>query len=267
MQAGATDHAPNFYVALGGSGSVGVQPTAALPGGRPTDDGYANDLFEMERSNWADLRLVKLGCPGETTMTMLEGGSHCHYRTGSQLSEALSFLHFHPSTVLMTVDLGFNDLIPCLVRQQVDEACVTREIVIVHEQLAQILKSLQAANVPGLRIIGVGHYDPYLADYLDGPAGRAFAMDSLGAISRLNDVLRSTYADAGIPMADVASVFDISDTAVTTQVGTQTVPEDVARTCTLTWMCTPAPLGPNPHPDDEGYRAISQAIGALVTTH
>jgi hypothetical protein len=68
-------------------------------------------------------------------------------------------------------------------------------------------------------------------------------------------------------MADVASVFDISDTAVTTQVGTQTVPEDVARTCTLTWMCTPAPLGPNPHPDDEGYRAISQAIGALVTTH
>ena len=46
----ATNHEPHFYLALGGSGSVGVQPTAAAPHGRPTDAGYANDLLVMERS-------------------------------------------------------------------------------------------------------------------------------------------------------------------------------------------------------------------------
>ena len=68
-------------------------------------------------------------------------------------------------------------------------------------------------------------------------------------------------------MADVAASFDTADSETTTLAGAGTVPEDVARVCALTWMCAPPPFGPNPHPNDAGYRAISQAISAVVPAH
>jgi hypothetical protein len=258
--AGAVTARSEYYLALGGSGSVGEQPTMLSPRGQRTDDGYANDLFDLERARWADLRLVKLGCPGETTMTMLDGGAHCHYDGGTQLADAVAFLHLHPSTVLVTLDLGFNDIRPCLIQQRVDQPCVTRAIDVVRDQMSQILTALHAAEPPGARLVGVGHYDPYLAAYLEGPAGRAFALQSLGVIARLNDALRSAYAAADVPMADVAASFATTDTKVATLAGVGTVPQDVARACAYTWMCAPTPLGPNQHPNDTGYRAISAAI-------
>lgn len=262
----AAYHDPNseFYVALGGSASVGWQPTAAKPGGQPTDTGYANDLAETERSNWVDLRLVQLGCPGETTTTMLDGGSHCPYRSGSQLAAATAFLRRHPSTVLLTVDLGFNDVVRCMKHQQVDQACVAQALEVVREQLPQILSSLRAAGGSSLQIVGVGHYDPYLADYRQGGAARAFSSESLTVITQLDDVMRSAYSAAGVPMADVASAFQTASTEPTELDGTGVVPRNVAEACALTWMCAAAPFGPNPHPNDPGYRAISDAISSLV---
>ena len=111
--ADATSHEPHFYLALGGSGSVGVQPTAAAPRGRPTDAGYTNDLLVMERSRWTDLRLIRLGCPGATTRTMLQGGGGYLYRTGSQLAAAVASIRRQPSTVLVTLDLGFDNVRRC----------------------------------------------------------------------------------------------------------------------------------------------------------
>jgi lysophospholipase L1-like esterase len=218
----------------------------------------------MERTSSPDLRLVKLGCPGETTITMLAGGAHCHYRSGSELSAALAFLHRHPSTVLVTLDLGFNNVRACMAHHVVNQPCVSEALAVVKLQLTSILTQLRSAAPPGMRIIGVGHYDPYLGDYLKGAAGRTFASQSLDVITRLNDALRSTYAAAGVPMADVGAAFDSSDTDPTTLAGVGTVPEDVARTCALTWMCTPAPLGPNPHPNDAGYHAIAEAISQVI---
>jgi hypothetical protein len=263
----ATTHERHFYLALGGSGSVGVQPTAAAPHGRPTDAGYANDLLDLERSRWTNLRLIKLGCPGATTLTMLAGGGRCAYRSGSQLTAAVAYLRRQPSTVLVTLDLGFNNMRRCLNHQHVDEACVARAIGIVHRQLSEILTSLRAAGGPGLEIVGLDHYDPYLGDYLKGRVGRAFALRSLGVVTLLNDALRSDYGAAGVPMADVAASFDTADTEMTTLAKVGSVPEDVARVCALTWMCAPAPLGPNPHANDAGYRAISRAVAAVVPGH
>jgi hypothetical protein len=65
-------------------------------------------------------------------------------------------------------------------------------------------------------------------------------------------------------MADVGAAFDMTDTAPTSLPGTGLVPRNVARTCALTWRCTPEPLGPNQHPNDAGYRVISEAISAEV---
>ena len=35
-------------------------------------------------------------------------------------------------------------------------------------------------------------------------------------------------------------------------------------TSRVTWMCSAPPLGPNPHPNDAGYRTIVAAIAEAV---
>jgi len=265
--ASASDQVPTYYLALGGSGSVGFQPAPAHPEGERTDRGYANDLVVAERSRWSDLSLVQLGCPGATTETMLSGGGKCLYAEGSQLDAAVAFLHDHPSTVLLTLDLGFNDVQPCLRHETLDEDCATLAIERVRDQLPVILERLRAAGGPGLEIVGVGHYDPFLGYYVDGPDGPSFASASLGVIGRLNDTLRTAYVAAGVPMANVAAAFDVTGTEVTDAPGIGAVPRNVARACALTWVCAPSPLGPNRHPNDAGYRAIAEAIADVIAAH
>lgn len=262
--AGATD-APPYYLAVGGSGSVGFQPTPTSPHGQPTGSGYADDLAGRLVSRWPGLTLVRIGCPGATTATMIAGGGHCAYAAGSQLETALAFFHTHPSTVLVTVDLGFNDVVPCLRHFEVDADCVTSALATVSSQLPQILTALRQAAPAGAHFVGVGHYDPYLGFETRGPAADAFADASVGVIDRLNAVLRDAYADAGIPMADVSGAFKMHDATPVDVAGLGDVPTSVARVCALTWMCAGAPLGPNTHPNDAGYRIESNALAAALS--
>jgi hypothetical protein len=77
-------HAPLYYVSLGTSLSVGIQPDRSGQNQR-TDAGYADQLYTILAPGTPNLRLVKLGCPGETAATMLAGGL-CDYDHGSQLA-------------------------------------------------------------------------------------------------------------------------------------------------------------------------------------
>ena len=255
---------PPYLLALGGSASVGLQPTAAHPRGQPTNSGYAEDLVPLEQRRWPGLTVVHLGCPGATTNTMLDGGGHCHYPEGTQLSAAAAFLRDHPSTALVTVDLGFNDLVPCLRHEVLDATCVDVALTTVHDQLGQILQRLEAAAPSGAVVAGVGHYDPYLGDFVRGTGAQAFSAATLDVIGRLDEALRSDYRSAGMPMADVASAFDLTNHDPVRRPGLGAVPTDVARTCALTWMCGPPPLGHNPHPNDAGYRTIAGAIADAI---
>lgn len=253
-----------YYLDLGGSASVGFQPTAARPNGQPTDTGYANDLLTLERARWHDLQLVQFGCPGETTGTFTDGGDPCRPAGQTQLSQAVTFLHMHPDTVLVTVDLGFNDIERCLAFHIVDEACLTQRLDLIDQQLPPILAALRAAAAPSVRFVGVGHYDPYLGTYLHGGPAIAFSEDSLVAIERLDDTLHAIYAAAGVPMADVGRAFEMTQVEPVDLTGVGDVPQNVARTCALTWMCTSASLRARQHPDDAGYQVIAQAIAAAI---
>src|SRR5947199_2225506 len=62
-----------FYLALGDSLAQGVQPDASGASVR-TGHGYADQLYAALRRGQPGLRLVKLGCPSETTATMIHGG-------------------------------------------------------------------------------------------------------------------------------------------------------------------------------------------------
>ena len=208
---------------------------------------------------------MRIGCPGISTQGMIDGGAHCLYHDGTQLATALDFLHTHPSTVLVTVDLGFNDVVRCL--HHMDRRTAPASPTGWPPSSSSCPGSSRRYARPrptDTQILGLGHYDPYLGDALRGPGGQAFARASLGVIERLNDVMRAAYAKAGMPMADVGAAFDLDNTTPVAAAGLGTVPTNVARVCALTWMCTTSPFGPNLHPNDTGYRVIAGALAATL---
>ena len=83
------DHAPVYYLSLGDSLAAGVQPIGDPTDLYRTDEGYADQLYAIATSWYPNLELVKLGCPGETTGTMIDGGI-CAYDHGSQLDQAVA---------------------------------------------------------------------------------------------------------------------------------------------------------------------------------
>src|SRR5450759_564389 len=72
--------AATYYLSLGDSLSTGVQPTGPESWQFRTDEGYADQLAELARQRLPGLQVVKLGYPGESTTTMIDGslGEYTH---------------------------------------------------------------------------------------------------------------------------------------------------------------------------------------------
>jgi lysophospholipase L1-like esterase len=138
----AAEVAPPYYLALGDSFALGVQPTSQ--GDAETSEGYADDLHAYYRLRAPGLRLVKLGCARETTTTMISGAA-CSYPSGSQLAEAVDFLQTH-RVALVTLDIGANNILPCISLGGIDQNCVRNGInAALWVDLPQILVTLRAA--------------------------------------------------------------------------------------------------------------------------
>jgi lysophospholipase L1-like esterase len=265
-QAGAATPLTGFYLDLGASASVGYQPTDTAPHGERTTDGYANDIVTYEAQRGMILDLTELGCPDETTATMISGDDGCYHDDGSQLLDALAFLRAHASDAgIVTIDLGFNDLRHCVIFGSFSKSCVNTSMTEIDEQLPYILKVLQWAAGPGVSFVGVDHYNPYLAEAISGATGARIATSSEPVMKNLNIALSSMFAGAGIPMATVSASFDNQSHVRVDVVGLGTIPDNVAQICELTWMCAPKPFGPNVHPNDEGYLTIASAIESQLT--
>jgi lysophospholipase L1-like esterase len=251
--------ATSYYLSLGDSLAQGVQPNAAGVSVE-TDRGYADQLYAALRLGDPGLQLVKLGCPGETTGTMINGGI-CGYSQGSQLAAAVSFLQAHPGQVsLITIDIGANDLNPCVALTSLSavEACVETTLPTVVANLTQIMTQLRAAAGSNVRIIGMTYYVPELAEWLTGPAGQEYAELTEQLAVTFNGLLSNVYQQFGARIADVFSAFqsaDFTDQVTLPHIGT--VPRNVAIICQWTWECAPAPRGPNEHANVIGYRVIA----------
>jgi lysophospholipase L1-like esterase len=264
-----------YYLSLGDSLSVGDQPNAQGVT-LPTDQGYADQLYTALQRSDRDLRLVKLGCPGETSATLVDGGI-CGYAgdrrysltadSGTQLSAALAFLHAHRDRVpLITLDIGANDLNPCIALGSIPAiaACLPPVLSAVAQNLGTTVAALRAAD-PHAMIVGMTYYDPELAYWLTGSSGQAFAQGSIALASALNQVLSAVYQQARIPVADVASAFDTTDVTDTVNLpGIGTLPMDVALICQWTWECAAPPVGPNEHANATGYGVIAATFFATL---
>jgi lysophospholipase L1-like esterase len=262
-----------YYVSLGTSLSVGVQPNSS---GTllPTDDGYPEQLFDLIRADFEagapnrELRLRKFGCPGETLDDMINGGS-CPYVAGSQLDAAVDFLGDNAAKVLLlTIDIGGNDFrnADCIT-DAVDSRCVNDVSGQIATDLAVVLEALGNAAGPATTIVGMNYYNPYLASWLDGEDGQVLATSSSQAAVVFNDALASTYATAAIPMADVYTAFESDDFVNMVSSPNGTLPVNVANICTFTYMCDAPPVGPDIHATVAGYSLIADTLmGALPAT-
>ena len=167
----ASDHGRKvWYLALGDSLSVGVQPDAANVN-HPTAFGYADQLYQALKATTPNLELKKLGCAvTETTTDMLKGPSDCRsqYRLRVQLADAVAFLLTHRGSVkLVTIDIGANDLEICgNIETGIDPVCVQDAFSDVGANLPKILKALRLAAGPNVPIVGMNYYNPFLAAWL-----------------------------------------------------------------------------------------------------
>ena len=266
------DAETHYYLSLGTSLSVGVQPTSGgLP--LPTDDGYSNQLFSLVRPGFEasgpnlDMDLNKFGCPGETLDDMINGGS-CVYIAGSQLEAAVDFLNRNRGFVeLVTIDMGANDFRNAgCVTTTVDIDCVNAVSAQIATDLATVLTALRNAAGPDVTIVGMNYYNPYLSSWLTDAAGQTLAMESAQAAVILNDALLNTYTTAGMPMADVYSAFESDDfttmVASTLPAPNDQLPASVFNICEWTYNCDPDPVGPDVHANFAGSSLIAETIEA-----
>ena len=251
----------SYYLALGDSLSQGVQPNAAGTSVE-TAQGYPDLVYTSLQRDHSGLKLVRLGCPGETTSTMMHGGI-CHYQAGSQLAEAVSFLRAHRGHVrLVTIDIGANDPQDCGSQASffAAAACIGA-VPKAATNLTAILAALRAAAGSGVRIVGMSYYLPELAEWRHGMLGHVTAWASERVAVSFNDLLGNAYAKAGIAVANVFGAFDTADFGDQQNVpGVGTVPKNVALICEWTWECTAPPRGPNQHANPAGYQVIATAI-------
>ena len=244
------DHAVMYYLSLGDSLAAGQQPTGDW------SQGYADQLYQMAEARYPKLRHVKLGCAGgETTSTFIHGGI-CDYPHGSQLDEAVNFLHAHRKFVaFITIDIGWNDF-PC----QDGAFCIPDGLASIGSNLPVILDSLREAAGPDVPIVGATLYDVFLAYWFTDPAKAQLSVAVIAGTpgGGINDFVADIYATKNVPVADVEGAFNTTvPFSVTVPPG---IPLSVATICGYTWVCTPPPLGPDNHATTAGYHAMALAF-------
>lgn len=222
-----------------------------------------NNSYPYLMGSYYGLQVVDMAVSGETTTSMLDGG---------QMSRAVSFLEQHANaTVLITIDIGGNDLLPCVSGTSADLSCIQQAESTMVQNLDTILSKLRQAAGPKVPIVGMNYYDPFLGDWLAGGATQEEAELSVQLVTSLNNLLAGAYQQAGAPVADVASAFDTTDLTdlVSSQWGQ--IPLAVDKACTL--LDIGCQLGQTESfgddPNDAGEAVIAQAfekaIGSTIT--
>jgi hypothetical protein len=104
-------------------------------------------------------------------------------------------------------------------------------------------------------------YNPFLAAWLMGPDGQAYAQFSATSLlGPVNALLTGIYLASGADVADIEAAFSSNDFTTLVDIGFGLIPLNVANICMWTWVCAPAPLGPDNHANAAGYGVIARAF-------
>ncbi|HEY6406711.1 MAG TPA: hypothetical protein VIY29_04495, partial [Ktedonobacteraceae bacterium] len=220
--------------ALGDSLAFGLQPNGDF------SHGYVDDIFNDLKSDGVQ-DFLNLGCPGESSVTMINGG--CPFGPPlpyTQLGAALLYLQAHAGQVsLVTLDIGANDL---LKDSDISNCTIlpafTTDLATLDTNLSQvILPPLHAALMVNGHLTGklvmMNYYDPF----------QNICPNLVKYTRLLNQHLATDVQGFG----NIVNVFQ--------SFGGSGTPNP--HICKLTWMCAAPPLGPNIHATTRGYQVIA----------
>jgi lysophospholipase L1-like esterase len=251
----------HYYLALGDSLSVGHQPSG------DTNQGYADDLFTTLHGRDHSLVLKKLGCSGETTGSMINGGvcadgATRYPVTGTQLGDALAFIAANkPNIKYLTLDIGANDVDGCTPGGSINVACLLAGTNTIAQNLNTILAALKSADGGLPKSVGMAYYDPFLQFWLGGTQGQLVATASVSLLAGINLVESTEYTAYGFAVADAFTAFKtLNFTPFVNTPPYGKIPVNVATICNWTWMCSVQ----NIHPNATGYQKIAGAFLARL---
>jgi lysophospholipase L1-like esterase len=237
----------SYYVALGDSVAVATGASS-----------YPYLIVRHYQRKLPGLRLDDIAVAGATTSSMQTG----------QYAAARRFLEAHRGRVaLITIDIGGNDVAGCFGAGGVNEACFSQAQATVKHNLARMLAGLRKA-APGVRVIGMSYYNPFLGYWLAGGAFRSFALSTVSAGIALNHELTALYGGPK-ETADVQGAFRATDLTTTVASRWGDVPIAVNRACS--WLAIQCRLGapegfgldPNAVGEAQIASAFERTIGAL----
>ena len=251
-----------YVLALGDSATAGTQPIApaVVLGGSPetqvnrSGSGYADQIVDQLNAEGEKVKLVNLACYYDTTVTMIEGGGLCSYPHGSQLDEALQFLHAHGDHVLAVVmTIGGNDVVIKSGCAFLDFGCYASRLAPMGANLATILTRLRVEDndVP---IAMPNLYNPFLALWFQSPFVAELSNTAL--ITPLAATTAAASAPYDVTVVDTLTAFHTFDFTP----GPEGVPVNVATICALSWICTYNDIPLN----GDGYAVVAAAVRAAL---
>lgn len=248
-----------YYISLGDSLATGYQPDVD----KDTDVAYTDQLYAKLKQTAPELKHIRLGCTGETTESLIKGGTCDYPHAKSQLDAALEAMaKYHGKVAYVTLSVGANDIQSCVSpASALDRACLNSASRTMAKDIVKITGALRKAGAKNTQFVGSTYYNPLLATWPMGAAGQQAAKESAPLVQASNTGIAQAYKSTGFKVADVAGAFSSDDFATLVNVpGAGEVPENVAKICQLTWACTKK----DPHPNADGHKVIAGAFAAVL---
>ncbi|TQF73327.1 hypothetical protein FK531_07370 [Rhodococcus spelaei] len=255
-----------YYVSMGDSLAAGYQPNTK----KDEPVSYSDLLYKTLKESDPNLQFVRIGCDGETTVSMINGGKCVYPDASSQLDFATKFLAAHQGRVkYLTLTVGANDIYHCLTAGSgsaglPDVGCIAQSLGTIGTNLGKITGELHKAGGKDPHYVGMNYYDPALASWLKGGTSQVVAQGTAAANNLLAATITTANSANGFKTADVLNAFSNNDVLTTVDVPPfGTLPRNVARICEWTWMCSLADIHANP----VGHQVIADTFLPLLTTN
>src|SRR3954451_19677175 len=266
---------PSYYVALGDSYAQGVQPIGPNQADIDTNKGFNDVVFKKLRKKHPGMKLVKLGCGGATTDSMIHGTLPCPIdklpyksisKATSPLAYAAKWIRAHRGKVAyITVSIGGNDFAHCASAGDINAvaACTSQGIAQMKKNVPVISKTLRKAAGRRTVIVGSTYPDVVLGAYVQSDSGKQLAQLSVSVFKdQINPALKSCYKKAKARFADPTTTFGafIPFSKTTTLAPYGQIPVAVANICKFGWYCTARPGGPDIHLKPSGYAKFAGVV-------
>jgi hypothetical protein len=159
---------------------------------------------------------------------------------------------------MVTIDIGANNVDACAIGAPLTDPCIATGVDEMTADIPTIVAGLRSAY-PKLAIYGMGYYDPFLDNWLNGPSGQALAQESVPGALALSALLRQLYSASGVAFDDPTALFQTTDFNLTGSCNGVTEPQNVANICNWTNACRG-----DAHANDTGYAVLAQSFEPVI---